>query len=164
MVVLRFQLNHLWLHRVHTEPSKQESIAVCSVFAPANSRPFQQSSAELRPLSNLQLFENCDFCSSWLWNTHEMSVSVLPGESSENACLGFPYPLVALDGRVWSPSFPSAHDRLIIPPLLVCLLCESLICLSLPRFPSFAPHSFLPFSSPTGFLCVALAAGTLCFI
>lgn len=93
-----------------------------------------------------------------------MSVSVLPGEWSENACLGFPYPLVALDGRVWSPSFPSAHDRLIIPPLLVCLLCESLICLSLPRFPSFAPHSFLPLSSPTGFLCRSRCRNSLLHI
>lgn len=163
MVVLRFQLNHLWLHRVHTEPSKQESIMFALFLLPQTADPFRnhlQSSG----LFLICSFLKTDFCSSWLWNTHEMSVSVLPGEWSENACLGFPYPLVALDGRVWSPAFPSAHVRLIIPPLLVCLLCESLICLSLPRFPSFAPHSFLPFSSPTGFLCVALAAGTLCFI
>lgn len=157
MVVLRFQLNHLWLHRVHTEPSKQESIMFALFLLPQTADPFSNH------LQSSGLFLICSFLKTVTSARHDYETHM---KCPFLCCLENDLKMFvwALDGRVWSPSFPSAHDRLIIPPLLVCLLCESLICLSLPRFPSFAPHSFLPFSSPTGFLCVALAAGTLCFI
>lgn len=59
--------------------------------------------------------------------------------------------------------FLPAHDYHSLPLLLVCFFVNlSSVCLSLPLF---CPSLFSPFfSSPTGFHCVALAAGTLCFI
>lgn len=79
------------------------------LFSP-NSPPFQKSFSELES-GDSGLFLKRSFLKTVTsarhdYETHTDVPYVLPGDWSQNTCLGFPYLLVALDGRMWSPSFP----------------------------------------------------------